>query len=77
MSFETDDQIIARKAREKELKKAWRAFSGSADRKTRRALSRLPAANPQPKAIIVTHNHRVDTSPEGKTCWKSWRGTGQ
>lgn len=72
-SFETDEQIIARKERERAVAKAWREF-GSSSKLARRLASTLPAANPRPKSIIVTRNRRVDKHQQD---WKSWGTPGR
>ncbi len=64
MGYESDEQIIARKERERAVKAAWRDFKRTTPL-ARKLAATLPAANPRPKAIIVTRNRRTDPTSVG------------
>lgn len=53
-SQEEADTARRLKERRLTLKNAWRKFSGSADRRTRKVLAKLPHPSPTPKRIITT-----------------------
>jgi len=59
--MESDEDIIARKARERELAAAWKEFRSS--KAVRKAIGNLPSANPVPHPIIVP---RALRRPNGK-----------
>lgn len=68
MPLETDEQIIARRTREKEVKEAWRDWKKKVPLAKKLAAT-LPPANPAPKKLIVTRNRR----PGPDTIrWRSW-----
>jgi hypothetical protein len=64
MAIETDEQIAARKERERAVQAAWRGWKKS--KRERRIVARLPAANSVPKAIIVTRDRVQDGSGGGR-----------
>lgn len=61
MPIETDEQIIARRARERAVKSAWHHWKKAVPL-ARKLAACLPSANPVPKTIIVTRGRIQDGS---------------